>query len=103
MVGRVTPNSAAIWETVTSPPAVSGCARWPMHMFGALAEFERALMAGLAAARLRGRRGGRPRALSAAQRAHAAELAAAGIPIREIAELLGAGRSTVYRTLCRYL
>jgi DNA invertase Pin-like site-specific DNA recombinase len=78
--------------------------RLVLHVFAALAEFERALMhertiGGLAAARARGRVGGRPRALSPAQRAHAEKLTAAGTPVREIAELLGAGRSTVYRAL----
>jgi DNA invertase Pin-like site-specific DNA recombinase len=75
-----------------------------LHVFGALAEFERALMhertmAGLTAARSRGRVGGRPRALTTAQLAHAQALAAAGTPVREIAELFGAERSTVYRAL----
>ena len=82
----------------------SAAGRLVLHVFGALAEFERSLMrertmAGLAASRARGRLGGRPCALSAAQLAHAKTLAAAGTPIREIAEILGAGRSTVYRYL----
>lgn len=46
------------------------------HMFGALAEFERGLIrertqAGLAAARARGRKGGRKKVLDRKQRAHA--------------------------------
>jgi DNA invertase Pin-like site-specific DNA recombinase len=82
----------------------SATGRLVIHVFGALAEFERALMhertmAGLVAARRRGRVGGRPRALTAAQLAHAETMAAAGTPVREIAEVLGAGRSTVYRSL----
>ena len=82
----------------------SATGRLVLHVFGALAEFERALthertMAGLTAARSRGRVGGRPRALTTAQLAHAQALAATGTPVREIAELLGAGRSTVYRAL----
>lgn len=84
----------------------SAAGRLVLHVFGALAEFERALMhertmAGLAASRVRGRVGGRPRALTVAQLAHAEALVAAGTPIREIVELLGAGRSTVYRALRR--
>lgn len=82
----------------------SATGRLVLHVFGALAEFERALMhertmAGLLAARARGRTGGRPRALTAAQLAHAKTMAAAGTPVREIAEILGAGRSTLYRAL----
>ena len=56
-------------------------------------------MAGLAASRARALVGGHRRALSAVQLAHAEALAAGGTPVREIAELLGAGRSTLYRAL----
>jgi DNA invertase Pin-like site-specific DNA recombinase len=82
----------------------SATGRLVLHVFGALAEFERSLvrertMAGLVAARARGRVGGRPRALTAAQLTHAQTMAAAGTPVREIAEVLGASRSTVYRHL----
>jgi DNA invertase Pin-like site-specific DNA recombinase len=77
-----------------------------LHVFGALAEFERSLnhertMAGLAAARARGRVGGRPPALSGRRLAHARELAAAGVPVADIADTLLVGRSTVYRALKR--
>jgi DNA invertase Pin-like site-specific DNA recombinase len=48
---------------------------------------------------LAARVGGRRRALTTAQLAHAETMAAAGTPIREIADILGAGRSTVYRAL----
>jgi DNA invertase Pin-like site-specific DNA recombinase len=75
------------------------------HVFGALAEFERALIiertqAGLAAARARGRKGGRPR--SAAMQdpkrlARARELyAARDMTVGEICRLLGVSRSTFY-------
>lgn len=82
----------------------SATGRLVLHVFGALAEFVRALMhertmAGLTAARSRGRVGGRPRVLTTDQLAHAQALAATGTPVREIAELLGVGRSTVYREL----
>lgn len=80
----------------------SATGRLVLHVFGALAEFERGInyertMAGLAAARARGRIGGRPRALSGRRLAHARELAAAGVPAAEIADTLLVGRSTVYR------
>jgi DNA invertase Pin-like site-specific DNA recombinase len=66
----------------------SATGRLVLHVFGALAEFERALMhertmAGLTSARSRGRVGGRPRALTTAQLAHAQALAATGTPVRE--------------------
>lgn len=61
----------------------SATGRLVLHVFGALAEFERGInhertMAGLAAARVRGRVGGRPPALSGQRLAHAREMAAAG-------------------------
>jgi DNA invertase Pin-like site-specific DNA recombinase len=78
--------------------------RLVLHVFGALAEFERGInhertMAGLAAARARGRVGGRPPALVGGRLAHARELAGAGMSVTEIAETLLVGRSTVYRAL----
>lgn len=73
-------------------------------IFGALAEFERALilertMAGLAAARSRGSRPGRPTVMTADRVATARSLAAAGTPVTRIAATLGVGRASVYRGL----
>ncbi len=76
--------------------------RLTLHLFAALAEFERALirertLAGLAAARSRGRHGGRPRALSDADaRAAATLLAQPGIPVADICKRFGVSRSTLY-------
>jgi DNA invertase Pin-like site-specific DNA recombinase len=53
------------------------------------------ITAGVAAARSRGRVGGRPRALSRSRLAHARQLRDQGVPVWEIAQLLGVGRSTV--------
>ena len=75
------------------------------HIFAALAEFERSIirertMAGLAAARARGRTGGRPPALSDADIAAAkALLADPAITGRQVAERLGVSLSTLYRHL----
>jgi len=79
--------------------------RLVFHIFGALAEFERELIrertnAGLAAARARGRKGGRPRKLTKSQVATAKIL----LKDREhsvtaVAEILGVSRSTLYRAL----
>ncbi|MCD2104864.1 recombinase family protein [Rhodococcus erythropolis] len=76
------------------------------HIFGALAEFERSLikertMAGLAAARDRGRIGGRPAALSVAKRRLAIKMRGEGVPMGEIAEVLNVARSTLYRNLAK--
>ena len=75
------------------------------HVFGALAEFERDLVkertnAGLTAARARGRKGGRPKALSEKQRQQAKTLIKdPSISIGEICNTLRVSRSTLYRTV----
>jgi DNA invertase Pin-like site-specific DNA recombinase len=79
--------------------------RLVFHVFGAISEFERDVIrertqAGLAAARARGRRGGRPRALSPEQVNMArAMLADASTPVRSVYKTLGVGRTTLYRYL----
>jgi DNA invertase Pin-like site-specific DNA recombinase len=76
------------------------------HVFGALAEFERELIrerthAGLAAARARGRVGGRPRKLAEAKQvALARALYDAGqTDVATICKTLGVSRATLYRSL----
>ncbi len=78
--------------------------RLALHMFAALAEYERALiqeriMAGIAAARARGRKGGRRPKLSPEQHQLAADMARGGIPITTIAATLQCSRHTVYKAL----
>jgi DNA invertase Pin-like site-specific DNA recombinase len=79
--------------------------RLVFHLFGAMAEFERGLIrertkAGLAAARARGRVGGRPLSLSKRDLAAArALLADPDITVAEIARRLGVAPSTLYRSL----
>jgi DNA invertase Pin-like site-specific DNA recombinase len=75
------------------------------HIFAALAEFERELIAeraavGRQAARARGRLGGRPAKLSPAQIGLArARYEAGEVTVAEIAKALGVGRGTIYRAL----
>ncbi len=75
------------------------------HVFGAVAEFERDLilertMAGLEAAKARGRHGGRPRALDEGKAKLAKRLKDEGEhSVEEICSMLGVGRSTLYRYL----
>ena len=72
-------------------------------IFAALAEFERELirertLAGLKAARVRGRRGGRKFALSKAQvRLAQAAMASRDTSVAELCRKLGIGRGTLYR------
>jgi DNA invertase Pin-like site-specific DNA recombinase len=75
------------------------------HVFAALAEFERDLVrertsAGLAAARARGRRGGRPPVLSGHKLQVAQEMYASGqYTVAAIAKTLSVSRASVYRHL----
>ncbi len=79
--------------------------RLVFHIFGALAEFERGIirertMAGLEAARSRGRVGGRPPALSEKDLAAARALMSnPEITVAEIARRLGVNPSTLYRAI----
>ncbi|MCA1699560.1 MAG: recombinase family protein [Actinobacteria bacterium] len=77
------------------------------HVFGALAEFEREIIrertqAGLAAARARGRKGGRP-ALMTPDKVKAARRMydQRDMTVAEIGAVLGVSRGTVYRALGR--
>lgn len=73
------------------------------HVFGALAEFERAMIrertrAGLEAARARGHKGGRPRSLTPKNIAMARSmLRDPGITVADVAEALGVSSATLYR------
>ncbi|AEK36327.1 DNA invertase [Corynebacterium variabile DSM 44702] len=79
--------------------------RLVFHVFSALAQFERDLVierttAGLAAARARGRVGGRPNKLTAQQTATARSLyEAKTMTVTDIGRVLGVSRSTIYRAL----
>lgn len=72
------------------------------HLFGALAEFERNLIrerthAGLAAARARGRKGGRPKALDSNKRKLAVKLYNdRQYSIDEICQMMGISKPTLY-------
>ena len=82
--------------------------KFTFHIFAALAEFERDIIrertqAGLAAARVRGRVGGRPKGLSQKAR-HTAMIAErlyqeSNLSVREICEQLAISKSTLYNYL----
>ena len=76
------------------------------HLFASLAQYERALVrervvAGLEAARRRGRRGGRPRRLDAERVAAAKALLAEGRSLSAAARVMGVPRSTLADALRR--
>jgi len=83
----------------------SGTGKLIFHLFASLAEFERDLirertMAGLAAARARGRLGGRPRVLEAKQVALArAMYQDRNNSVKDICATLRVGKTTLYRYL----
>ncbi len=74
------------------------------HIFGALAEFERNLIrertqAGLTAARARGKKGGRPKALTGKQLSIARDLYEKRHPVAEICQTLKISKATLYRSI----
>lgn len=74
------------------------------HVFGAIAEFERAIIrertkAGVVAAKARGRSGGRPAKLEGERADHAKMMLDAGTSVSAVARSLGVSRSTVLRAV----
>lgn len=73
------------------------------HIFASLAEFERELirertLAGLASARARGRKGGRPPAMDGRKVKLASKLMAdPAVSVEEVCEAVGVSKSTLYR------
>jgi len=109
----LTERGVALRSLTEQIDTASAGGRLIFHIFGALAEFERALisertLAGLAAARARGRIGGRPSAMNprklAAGRRMMDAVESDGRPTydyNEIAAALKVSRSTVVRHLAR--
>lgn len=92
------------FESLTEKIETSSAAgKLVFHVFAALAEFERNLIrerthAGLAAARARGRKGGRKPALTSQQvREIKALLRDPSIPVASIADRYGVSRATIYK------
>ncbi|MEO1686320.1 MAG: recombinase family protein [Pseudomonadota bacterium] len=103
LVERVRAAGAALESLEERIDTGSAAGALVLHVFAALAEFERSLIAertrdGIAAARARGRRPGRPPADAEALRA-ALTLVAAGESPTRAARQAGIGRSTLYRAL----
>lgn len=75
-----------------------------LHVLGAVGQFERDLIvertqAGLAAARARGRKGGRPPKITPEKLEAAQALIASGRTVEEAARAVGVSRATLYRHL----
>jgi DNA invertase Pin-like site-specific DNA recombinase len=78
--------------------------RLVFHVFGAIAEFERAIIrertkAGVAAAKARGRAGGRPSKLTGERLDMAKKLLSGGESISSVARTLNVSRATVHRSV----
>lgn len=91
----------SVTESIDTSTAMG---RFWFVMIAAIAQMERDLLqertqAGLAAARAKGKYGGRPPKLTAEQRRHARLLRSGGESVDQIAESLGASKATVYRAL----
>ena len=93
----------SVTETLDTTTAMG---EFLFHVFGALAQYERSLIqervnAGLAAARQRGRKGGRPRCLDAEKLDAAQALLASGMTVTAAARSIGVPRSTLVDSLSR--
>ncbi len=91
----------SITENLGTDPAGG---RFVFHVFGALAEFERSLIrertnAGLKAARARGRKGGRPKRMTAEDVQAAEALLNGNVGPVAVAKRMGVSRATLYRHL----
>ncbi len=107
VVGELDRRGIALRSLTESIDTSTPGGKLVFHVFGALAEFERDLIrertaAGLAAARARGRYGGRPTVWTAEKLATARSMYASGQhDVATIARVLGVSRASVYRGLAQ--
>lgn len=106
IVGELDARGVGFRSVHESIDTTSATGRLVFHVFAALAEFERDLIidrtrAGLAAARERGSKPGRKPSLSADQVEVARRLCSEGKSVKEVSELFGVSRPTIYRALER--
>lgn len=106
IVGRLRARGVGFRSLTESLDTTTPSGEFLFHVFGALAQYERALIrervkAGLNAARTRGRRGGRPRKLDTERIDAARSLLAGGMSPAAAARSLGVPRSTLVDSLRR--
>src|SRR5436853_4043311 len=105
LVGELQEREIAFRSLTEAIDTNTPAGRLQLHLFAALAEFERELIreratAGREAARARGRKGGRPPLVTADKLAAAVAMRAHGeLTMAQIAATLGVGRSTLYQHL----
>jgi DNA invertase Pin-like site-specific DNA recombinase len=104
-IAQLEERAIAFRSLKESIDTATAAGRLQLHLFAALAEFERGVIqertqAGLSAARARGRLTGRPSVVTERQLRAAAALREQGdMTMAEIAKTLGIGRATLYRHL----
>jgi DNA invertase Pin-like site-specific DNA recombinase len=102
LVGHLEEKGIGFKSLQESIDTTSSGGKLIFHIFGALAEFERNLIrertsAGLTAARARGRKGGRPKALDPQKRKVAIKLyEARDHTVQEICKMMGISKPTFY-------
>ena len=104
VVGDLEKHGVALKSLTESIDTSTPAGRLVFHTFGALAEFERDLIrertkAGLAAARARGRFGGRPSVWTADRANLARRMLGEGHSVSSVALALGVSRASVYRSV----
>ena len=104
-VGQLAERGVGFKSVTEGIDTTTAGGRLVFHVFGALAEFERELIrertnAGLAAARARGRKGGRPVSMTPDKIKVAQQLYdAREHTVEQIAQTVGVSRKTIYRHL----
>ncbi|BDH46375.1 DNA-invertase [Salmonella enterica subsp. enterica serovar Choleraesuis] len=104
LVGDIQARGAQFHSLTDSINTSTAAGRFFFHVMASLAEMERELiiertLAGLEAARERGRYGGRPRKISECQREQLKALAGNGVPASQLAGIFGVHVNTIYRHL----
>lgn len=105
LVDRLEAAQVGLCSLQENIDTTSSGGRLVFHLFGALAEFERNIIrertrAGLSAARIRGRQGGRPPRLDTAKQTLTIRLyRERSHTIKEICQLMGISKSTLYNYL----
>lgn len=106
-IAAIVERKGAHLRCLTQPiDTTAPAGRLLFHILGAIAEFERAIarertMAGLAAARARGRVGGRRPKYTEAQRAEALRLVCEGVPVAEAARRVKVKRYSVAKWIAQ--